>query len=197
MIDAQAHLWITDFGLAMTQQDLGLTMTGDILGTLRYMSPEQAQGQHRILDHRTDIYSLGVTLYEMLTLQPPFTSSDRHVLIHQIVDGHPRPLRQINPAIPRDLETIVLKALAAEPPVRYMTAQDMADDLKRFHADEPIHARRPSWRRRLAYGVRRHPRVATALMLLLAASMLLGLPGLVWWQQQRAALVGAVEEDLG
>jgi len=196
MIDAQGHLWITDFGLAMTQQDLGLTMTGDILGTLRYMSPEQAQGQHRILDHRTDIYSLGVTLYEMLTLEPPFTSSDRHALLHQIVDGHPRPPRQITSAIPRDLETIVLKALAAEPQARYVTAQDMADDLKRFLADEPIHARRPSWRKRLAYGARRHPRVATALLLLLAAAVLLGLPGLVWWQQQRAAVVTAVEDDL-
>ena len=97
MVDAQGHLWITDFGLAMTQQDMGLTMTGDVLGTLRYMSPEQARGQHHILDHRSDIYSLGVTLYELLTLQPPFTSPDQHALIHQIVDGQPRPPRQINP----------------------------------------------------------------------------------------------------
>ncbi len=163
MIDAQGHLWITDFGLAMTQQDLGLTMTGDILGTLRYMSPEQAQGQHRILDHRTDIYSLGVTLYEMLTLQPPFTSSDRHVLIQQIVDRPPRPPRQTNPATPPDLETIVLKTLAKNPTERYATAQELANDLRRFLQDEPIRARRPTPLQKARKWCARHrPLVVTA-----------------------------------
>ncbi len=114
LIDPAANLWITDFGLAQTQAPGNLTMTGDILGTLRYMSPEQAQGQRQVLDHRSDIYSLGVTLYELLTLEPPFAANDRHVLIHQILDGLPRPPRELRRDIPRDLETIVLKAMAPE-----------------------------------------------------------------------------------
>ncbi len=127
LVDTSGHLWITDFGLAqivapspIAGEGWGeggcLTMTGDLLGTLRYMSPEQAAGRSRVLDHRTDIYSLGVTLYELLTLRPPFSGDDRQAILRQIGDDEPPAPRQLNKAIPKDLETIVLKAMAKEPP---------------------------------------------------------------------------------
>ena len=115
MLDAGGHLSITDFGLAMTPTDTNLTMTGDVIGTLRYMSPEQAQAKHLVLDHRTDVYSLGVTLYELLTLRPAFPGDDRQKLVQRIVEDDPPPPRQLNKAIPKDLKTIILKAVAKEP----------------------------------------------------------------------------------
>ena len=179
LIDAKGHLLITDFGLAQTRTGANLTMTGDLLGTLRYMSPEQAQGNRQVLDHRADIYSLGVTLYELLALRPPFESDDRHVLMHEIVDGDPPPPGQVNHAIPHDLETIVLKAMAAEPQSRYTTAQELADDLQRFLDDEPIHARRTSLANRAAKWARRHrPVVWSAAILLVAATVTIA--GLAW-----------------
>ena len=174
ILDTNGKLWISDFGLAQRQTGPNITMTGDILGTLRYMSPEQAEGNRRILDHHTDIYSLGVTLYELLTLQPPFDSDDRHKLIHQIIDGNPRPPRGLNPAIPRDLETIVLKAIATEPEGRYAAAQDVADDLRRFLEHKPIRARRPSLPARLAKWSRRHLPVVWAAV----ATILIAVVGL-------------------
>ncbi len=168
LTDAHGHLWVTDFGLAMTRQDAGLTGTGDILGTLRYMSPEQARGDRRAMDHRSDIYSLGVTLYEMLALRPPFSAPDRQKLAAKIAEEDPRPLRQTDPAIPKDLETIVLTAMAREPQSRYATAQQLGDDLRRFLADEPIRARRPSLLERSARWSRRHRSLVAAAVLLLA-----------------------------
>jgi tetratricopeptide (TPR) repeat protein len=143
--DEAAHLklWITDFGLARIEQDAGMTMTGDLLGTLRYMSPEQALAKRFVVDHRGDIYSLGVTLYELLTLQPAFTGDDRQELFRQIAFDEPRKPRQINPRIPQDLETIILKAIEKDPADRYATAQEMADDMRRFLEDQPIKAKPP------------------------------------------------------
>ncbi len=156
MVDAAGHLWITDFGLAMTRTETNLTLSGDLLGTLRYMSPEQVQAKHGVLDHRTDVYSLGLTLYELLTLQPAFPGNDRQKLIRQVAEDDPRPPRQVNKAIPRDLETIVLKATAKEPESRYVTAQQLADDLGRFVGDRPIRARRPTLTQKAARWSRRH-----------------------------------------
>ena len=99
-MDDTGKLWITDFGLARIEQDAGMTMTGDLLGTLRYMSPEQALAKRVVVDHRSDIYSLGVTLYELLTLQPAFTGDDRQELLRQIAFEEPRKPRQINARIP-------------------------------------------------------------------------------------------------
>jgi len=181
LLDNRGHLSITDFGLAQIEayspipgEGAPLTMTGDLLGTLRYMSPEQASGRSGVTDHHTDIYSLGVTLFELLALRPPFQNADRHALIHEIIDGNPRSPRQFNRAIPRDLETIVLKAMASEPQARYATAQQMADDLKRFLADEHIQARRPSLLERTAKWARRHQTAIWSAM----ATLLVAVAGL-------------------
>jgi serine/threonine protein kinase len=166
-------LWITDFGLARMEQDAGMTMTGDLLGTLRYMSPEQALAKRVVVDHRSDIYSLGVTLYEMLTLQPAFTGDDRQELLRQIAFDEPRPPRQINARIPQDLETIVLKAIRKDPEHRYATAQNLADDLHRFLNDQPIKAKPPTWCEQLMKWSRRHPAAIWAAVLVLLATTLI------------------------
>src|SRR5207302_9786019 len=109
-------LWVTEFGLAHIQDsDASLTASGDLVGTLRYMSPEQALAQRVVVDHRTDVYSLGATLYELLTLRPAFGGKDRQELLRQIAFEEPKPPRRLNRAVPAELETITLKALAKEP----------------------------------------------------------------------------------
>jgi len=155
LLDERGDIWITDFGLAQFHSDVQLTQTGDLLGTLRYMSPEQAAGGRAVIDPRTDIYSLGITLYELLTLEPAFPGHDRHVLIRRMIEDEPVAPRSIDKSIPVELETIVLKAIAKAPAERYATAQQMADDLQRWLDDKPILARRPTlwehaarWRRR-------------------------------------------------
>ena len=156
LVDARGNLLITDFGLALTQHDPELTRTGDLVGTLRYMSPEQVRGNRQVVDQRTDVYSLGITLYELLTFRPAFAGENREVLLRQIAEEDPPAPRKVNGAIPRDLETIVLKAIDKEPARRYVTAQEMADDLQRFLANEPIQARRPSVVEYVAKWMRRH-----------------------------------------
>jgi eukaryotic-like serine/threonine-protein kinase len=165
LLDKQGTLWVTDFGLAQFQTDAGLTQTGDLLGTLRYMSPEQAGGGRVLLDHRTDIYSLGATMYEVLTLEPVFEGSDRNTLLWQIVDDEPRALRSLDKTIPLELETIVLKATAKAAADRYETAQHFADDLQRWLDDKPILARRPTLAERLRHWGRRHRTVVRAAMI--------------------------------
>ena len=174
LLDARGHLWMTDFGLAQFQTDMGMTLTmpGDVLGTLRYMSPEQALGEHTSVDHRTDIYSLGTTLYELLTLEPVFTGKDRPEILRQIADKDPRPLKRLNEAVPTDLETIVLKSMAKEPKSRYATAQEMADDLRRFLDDKPIKARRPTLIARAIKWRRRHRALSTAAIIVLIGTIL-------------------------
>src|SRR5207247_512728 len=126
LVDASGKLWVTDFGLAQFQSNCELTQTGDLVGTLRYMSPEQALAKRGLVDHRTDLYSLGATLYELLTLEPAYRGSDREELLRQIAFEEPRPPRRMNQAIPADLETIVLKAMAKGVEERYATAQELA-----------------------------------------------------------------------
>src|SRR5262249_10978783 len=144
LVDARGQLWITDFGLAQVQGGTNLTMSGDLLGTLRYMSPEQALAQRVTIDHRTDIYSLGATLYELLTLEPAFPGRAGRELLNQFPSQAPHPPRRSNGAIPAELETIVGKAMEKNPAERFTTAQELADDLQRFLKDEPIRARRPT-----------------------------------------------------
>jgi serine/threonine protein kinase len=161
MVDVRGHLWVTDFGLARIQIEASLTLSGDLMGTLRYMSPEQALARREVVDHRTDIYSLGATLYELLTLQPAFTGTDREELLRQIALEEPRPLRRLSKGIPVELETIVLKAMEKEPAERYSTAQDLADDLLRLLEDRPIRARQATTLQRLRKWARRQRALAT------------------------------------
>ena len=162
LLDPRGQLWITDFGLALVSGDAGLTMTGELLGTVRYASPEQTRARPGLVDHRTDIYSLGATLYELLTLRPLFEGRDRNELLRQIADGEPRSPRSLRPAVPEELETVILKALAKEPAERYATAQEMAADLQRFLENRPILARRPTAAERLRKWARRHPSAVVA-----------------------------------
>jgi len=172
LVDARGKLWITDFGLAQFQTDGGLTLTGNLPGTIRYMSPEQASGKRYLLDHRTDIYSLGVTLYELVTLEPAFDDSDGRVLVRHIAFEEPRAPRAIDRHIPQDLETILLKAMAKTPNDRYPTAQALADDLQRFLDSQPIRARRPNPIDRLVKWGRRHkPLVAAGMLLVVVCAL--------------------------
>jgi serine/threonine protein kinase len=174
MLDALGHLWVTDFGLAQVQRESRLTMTGDLLGTLRYMSPEQALAQKTGVDARSDVYSLGATLYELLTREPVFGGTDRQTLLRQIAFDEPIRPRRLNAWVPAELETVVLKALAKRPEERYASAQDLADDLKRWREDRPILARRPTlWQRLMKWARRHRAVVATALAgLVLAVGVL-------------------------
>jgi WD40 repeat protein/serine/threonine protein kinase len=158
LLDDTGNVWVTDFGLAKAASDSdNLTHTGDIVGTLRYMAPERFNGQG---DLRSDIYSLGLTLYELLTLRPAFDESNRSKLVKQVMHDEPPRPRKLNPKVPRDLETVVLKAIARDPAHRYQTPAEMAEDLKRFVEDRPIRARRVSEAERLWRWCRRNPGTA-------------------------------------
>jgi serine/threonine protein kinase len=170
LLDARGDLWITDFGLAQLHCDARVTRTGDVIGTLRYMSPEQAGGRTAVLDHRTDVYSLGVTLYELLALAPAFDDANPHDLLRKITGEEPRPPRAFDRTIPVELETIVLKAMTKEPAERYPTARELADDLQRFLHDQPIKARRPSLWERGRKWCRRHRPVTVAALILLVVT---------------------------
>jgi serine/threonine protein kinase/WD40 repeat protein len=160
LLDTHGTVWVTDFGLAKVADGDNLTQTGDIVGTLRYMAPERFNGQ---ADPRSDLYGLGVTLYELLTLRPAFAEADRNRLLGRVVHEEPPRPRRLNPEVPRDLETIVLKAIAKEPKQRYASAAELAEDLRRFLADRPVKARRASPVERLWRWARRNPALATAL----------------------------------
>ena len=173
LLDARGTVWVADFGLAKSDDGDDLTGTGDLVGTLRYMAPERFQGR---ADARSDVYALGVTLYEMLTLRPAFAAADRLKLIDQVTHSSPARPRALDPRIPRDLETIVLKASAAGPADRYASAADLADDLRRFLADRSIRARRFTPPERVWRWGRRNPAVA-----ILSAAVVLLLVGITAW----------------
>jgi tetratricopeptide (TPR) repeat protein len=187
LLDGRGGLWVTDFGLAQVQSDARLTITGDLVGTLRYMSPEQALAKRVVIDHQTDVYSLGATLYELLTLEPAFSGTDRQELLRQIAFEEPVRPRRVNKVIPAELETIVLKAMEKNPQERYATAAELAEDLRHFLADQPIRARRPSSVQRLRKWARRHRAVVAtaALGLLLALAVVAGSFG--WVARDQAA----------
>jgi WD40 repeat protein len=160
LIEGENRPRLTDFGLArQADADWTITAPGEVLGTPAYMSPEQAAGESHRVDGRSDVYSLGAVLYELLTGVPPFTGTAAAVL-PQVRRAEPTRPRRVNPAVPRDLETICLKCLEKEPEKRYATAGDLADDLRRYLAGEPVRARPAGALGRLARWVRREPRIA-------------------------------------
>ncbi|MGE3821380.1 MAG: protein kinase, partial [Isosphaeraceae bacterium] len=193
MVDDHGHLWITDFGVARLQADSGLTLSGDLLGTLRYMSPEQALGRRAMVDHRCDLYGLGVTLHELLTLRRAFDGSDQRELLRQILDEEPIAPRKLNPAVPRDLETIVQKAMAKEPAERYPSAHAMADDLRRFLDGRPILATRPGPLDHARKFARRHRRIIAATTAAVALLTVLTLAGLSWANSRLRLVVARLE----
>ncbi len=162
ILDPLGNIWITDFGLAQVQSDFNLTRSGDMLGTLRYMSPEQSTGGTIPVDHRTDIYSLGLTLYELLTLQPAILGNGYKEIANQISEQEPRNPTVIDPTVPHELEIIMRKAIAKNPLERYETATLMADDLQRWLDDKPILAKPPTWLQRFAKWRRRHASLVAA-----------------------------------
>jgi serine/threonine protein kinase/Flp pilus assembly protein TadD len=187
MLDGRGNLWVTDFGLAhMQHTEASLTLTGQAVGTPRYMSPEQAMAKRVPIDHRTDVYSLGVTLCELLTLCPAFGSEDRQELLRQIAFEEPVRPRRLERSIPGELETIVLKAMEKQPQDRYATAQELADDLERWLKHEPIHARRPTLVQRASKWVRRHTAAVRAASVLLLVLLVLGIGQSLWWVRQQA-----------
>jgi serine/threonine protein kinase/WD40 repeat protein/tetratricopeptide (TPR) repeat protein len=177
LLDAGGDVWVTDFGLARLGEGPGLTLSGDLLGTLRYMSPEQALAKHGLVDHRTDVYSLGATLYELLTLRPAVDGASKHEVLHRLAFAEPVAPRKLDRSVPAELETVTLKALAKNPAERYATAQELADDLRRWLEDRPTLARPPGPWQRLRRWCQRHRPLVVALgafLLLLVAGLCLG-----------------------
>ena len=162
LIDTTGRLWITDFGLAIFRSSPRMTMPGDLVGTVRYMSPENVLAKNTAIDPRCDIYSLGATLYEALTLKPIYDGVDREELLRQIAWTEPQQPRRFNAAIPQDLETILLKAIRKEPESRYSTAQLMANDLRRYLEHRPIQARRQTKLEHISKWTSRHKRTVYA-----------------------------------
>jgi serine/threonine protein kinase/WD40 repeat protein len=192
LLDEQGVVWITDFGLARRADDAALTQSGALVGTPRYMSPEQAQAARRPVDHRTDVYSLGATLYELVTRRAPFSGDTPVDVLLQVIEREPVAPRRLDRSIPRDLETVVLKAMAKRPQDRYQTAAALADDLQRWLKTEPIQARRIGPVGRTVRWCRRNP--ALAAVTATAAAVILGLSGYYYAslldenEQTRAAL---------
>ncbi|MEZ6087504.1 MAG: protein kinase [Pirellulaceae bacterium] len=188
--DAEGRIWLTDFGLAKRSDDVTLSMTGALLGTPRYMSPEQASATRRVLDHRTDIYSLGATLYELATGTPVFTADSPHEVISQILSVEPKSARARCPSLPRDLDTILMKCLSKDATQRYKSAADLADDLRAFIDGRPIAARRAGAIERASRWVKRQERnvkltaaaiVGTVVLIALATT------GLYAWHRMQLA----------
>jgi WD40 repeat protein/tetratricopeptide (TPR) repeat protein len=188
LLDTQGTVWVTDFGLAKGQDGGDLTGTGDLVGTLRYMAPERFAGRS---DARSDVYALGLTLYELLTLRPAFGEADRSKLIAQVQHAEPPGPRRLDPAVPRDLETVVLKAMSKDPGHRYPSAADLAEDLRRFAEDKPIRARRVGPAERLWRWCRRNPLVAS-----LAAAVAVLLVAVAVVSAVMAFHIGAANTDL-
>jgi serine/threonine protein kinase/Flp pilus assembly protein TadD len=192
ILDTKGTVWVTDFGLAKEGGTEDLTRDGDIVGTLRYLAPERFRGH---TDARSDVYSLGLTLYEMVTLRPAFSASERARLVEGILHEEPAPPRKLDAHVPRDLETIILKAIAKLPGKRYGGGAEIADDLRRFLADRPIRARRASPVERMWRLCRRNPLVST-LTALAAVLLLVTVGSIAWMVRDRSARRDKIKADV-
>ena len=182
LLDNDGKVWVTDFGLAQVKDAPSITQTGVLLGTLRYMSPEQAAGRRSFVDHRTDIYSLGATLYELLTLEPLVKEEGTEAILKKVALGAPTSIRRIDSAIPDDLAVILEKALSKDPADRYVTADELAIDLRHFINNEPIRAKRPGVIKRCRHWLGRHRLIASTLLIGIACLFFTSVvtAGLVW-----------------
>lgn len=167
----QLRPYVLDFGIAREFQTAGLTVTGQVVGTPAYMSPEQARGEVRTLDRRSDVFSLGVILFELLAGRSPYSSDSGVEQLIAVLQTDPPPLRRVAPFVPRDLETIVATCLEKDPDQRYPSAREFANDLTRYLNGESIAARRSAWTRRTLIWIRRHRMVAS-----LATIVVIGAP---------------------
>lgn len=190
ILGTDGRIWLTDFGLAKRLDDVTLSLCGALLGTPRYMSPEQASAMRHPVDHRTDIYSLGATLYELVTGRPLFDSESPHVVISQILTTDPRPPRELTPGISRDLETIILKCLCKDAGRRYQSARDLAEDLRAFEDGRAIKARRASFAERAGRWMKQNRRLLVATTTAVAATIACIVVGASWWQIQSASRNG-------
>ena len=192
--DGRPQPIVMDFGLAReTTTEVGLTESGALLGTPAYMSPEQARGDVRAVDRRSDVYSLGATLYELLTAQPPFTSESLATALDLILNHDPVAPRRLVPGLPIDIETITLKCLNKDPAERYASARALADDLTRYLDGEPILGRRPTVRQRLRASVRKHRGLYTLGAASTAVVMIVGALGVRSYLQTRTERALGVE----
>lgn len=193
LLDPNMTVWITDFGLAKAASSDDLTMTGELVGTLRYLSPERLQGESGI---QGDIYSLGATLYELVTLQPPFRDAEQAVLVQQIANTEPLRPRKVNPSIPRDLETIIVKAMAKDAQDRYASAGELAADLQCYLEDRPIAARRATPVERFSRWCRRNPSIAILTITLFAVlvAVAAGTSSTAVWLDYKNKIAHAAEE---
>lgn len=194
ILEQAGKVWVADFGLARVRDCPGVTVTGDVVGTLRYISPEQATGQHTLVDQRTDVYALGATLYELLTLQYAFSSDDRRQVLHDVQHRQPRPLRAVDNQIHRDLETIVLTSMAKTPAERYDTAAAQAVDLRRFLEGQPIRARRPTFADRATKWLARRRLLACSAMLVLLAVASVSTTGAALLAREKAQKAAALQQ---
>ncbi len=190
LLDDQGTVWVTDFGLAKVADEEELTGTGDLLGTVRHMPPEAFEGRY---DVRGDVYALGMTLYELIASRPAFDESDRARLIRLVTTGDPPRLRDLDRAVPRNLETVIHKAIERGPAHRYQTASALADDLRLILEDRPIHSRRIGEAERIARWCRRNP-VPAGLMAALALVFWVGF-GLVAWEWREAVAEREAKDD--
>jgi serine/threonine protein kinase/tetratricopeptide (TPR) repeat protein len=182
ILSVDGRIMVADFGLAKTVDEESVTMTGALLGSLRYVSPEQAMAKRVRVDHRTDIYSLGATLYELLCFQPAFPGSDEKEILGSIIARDPAAPRKIAPTVPSELDTICMKTLEKSPEARYATARELGEDLRRYIHDLPIAARRPGPLKRVLKFVRRRK----APVIAVTAVVLLCVAGLLVVHEQRA-----------
>jgi WD40 repeat protein/tetratricopeptide (TPR) repeat protein len=196
LIDALGNAWVTDFGLAKLEEGDDLTQSQELVGTLRYMAPERFRGAS---DRRGDVYSLGATLYELLTFRPPFEESDQIRLIERIRDDAPAPPRQLDRNIPRDLETIVLKALAKDPKDRFASAGALAEELRRFVEGRPIRSRPVSVAERFWRWCKRERWLAGASIAaaLLGIALVLGSTGAAWVYRVQLRQIGDQRDQIG